>query len=202
LLREVDYLGEGRSDEAVARTLIAETGCAPGRSYRRPIRGTGKSNVDARLAGLNAGARYGRPVLILRDLDRDGPCPSALVARLVPGRNTNLLLRIPVCAVESWLLADRAAYALFSGVPEAFLPRDPEALADPKEAVLKLSNRRPRSELALHLADCRIRKLADWQALGWWHARFAEECSSPERTIRTGLAPSLARAFERLVQLA
>jgi hypothetical protein len=34
---EIDYLGEGRSDEAVARKLIATAAAIPGNSYRRPV---------------------------------------------------------------------------------------------------------------------------------------------------------------------
>ncbi|MEO8714989.1 MAG: hypothetical protein ABI369_08245, partial [Acetobacteraceae bacterium] len=106
---EIDYLGEGASDEAIARKLILAVTGLPGVSYRRPRVGTGKQSLDKRLKGLNAGVAYGKPVLVLRDLDHDAPCPAELVAKLLPARHPRLLLRICPRESEAWLMADHAA---------------------------------------------------------------------------------------------
>jgi hypothetical protein len=49
--------------------------------------------------------------------------------------------------VESWLLADRRGIAAFLGVSEALVPREPEALLDPKETLVNLARRSRRSKI-------------------------------------------------------
>lgn len=88
-------------------------------------------------------SRY--PVLILTDLDT-GPCCRLLLDEwLGAGQNRpkNLLLRICVREAESWLMADPEPLASLLRVPSARIPRQPEALADPKRALLDLAGRAP-----------------------------------------------------------
>jgi hypothetical protein len=198
---EIDYLGEGRSDDAIARKLIVAATGVPGTSYRRPQAGPGKVSLDRRLAGLNAGVAYGKPVLVLRDLNSDAVCPGALLAHLLPNRHERLLLRICVRVSETWLMADREAYARFFGVSGSQIPRDPETLRDPKQTILGWVDDRRAAKLSRHVDDGRRRGVPDWAILGEWHGLFAEKVWNPTRAANAGTAPSLTRALRRLEAL-
>lgn len=198
---EIDYLGEGRSDEVVARRLIEAAAAVPGVSYQRPRSGTGKQNLDSRLVGLNAGARYGNPVLVLRDLDTDAPCAPTLVAQLLPDRHERLLLRVCVRTAEAWFMADAEAYARFCGIPARHIPSMPETLVDPKGVILGWANSKRTSALGTHVKEGRRRGVPNWRILGEWHAEFAEGLWSPVRAADSGRAPSLTKALTRLKSL-
>ncbi len=111
---EVDYSGEGRSDETIARRLILAADAIPGVSFAQGRRAAGISALDRSLAGLNVSARHRNPVLVLRDLDDDPRCASAVVRDLLPSRSPRCLVRICVREIEAWLMADRDAYRAFS----------------------------------------------------------------------------------------
>jgi hypothetical protein len=86
----------------------------------------------ARLRGLHAGARYGNPVFVVRDLDQDAPCAGAMVAGLVPEPHRRFVFRVCVREAEAWLMADATAYATYCGLPFGKLPSRPEEIDDPK----------------------------------------------------------------------
>lgn len=194
----VDYLGEGSSDLLTAHKIIALAGAEPGISYYRPARGRGKPNLDKRLAGLNAGARHGRIVLVLRDLDDDDACAGRLVARLVSGRCDDLVLRIAVRSAEAWYVADADSYARFCGMRASLLPSAPEQEASLKKRLIGLAEAGRAGKLKSHLAETRSRGVADWAAMGQWHADFVRGHWEPRRAIQSGCVPSLERAVERL----
>jgi hypothetical protein len=198
---EIDYLGEGRSDDVVARKIIIAASGVPGTTYRRPMSGTGKSNLDRRLAGLNAGVPHGRPCLVLRDLDHDAQCPSELVNRLVPNRHPSLLLRICVRETESWLMADFEAYADYCGISESQIPNEPENCGDPKQLIMIWAESGRAVKLERHLVDNRSRGVPDWASLGEWHADFAEQHWNIARAVATNRSPSLVRTLARVKAL-
>lgn len=81
-------------------------------------------------------------------------CPPAVVTAWLPQPSTNLLLRVVVPMIESWLLADREGLAAFLGVSPALLPTMPETLINPKQALVNLAGnlcvqrwRQPRARL-------------------------------------------------------
>ena len=198
---EIDYIGEGRSDDAVARRIIAAVNGIPGVSYRRPLSGTGKQNLDRRLRGLNAGVRYGRPVLVIRDLDHDAPCPSALITRLLPDRHPRLLLRICVREAETWMMADYRAYSDYCGLAAGQIPVAPERLVDPKATILGWAESGMAPKLKRHVDESRRRGVPDWALLGEWHAEFAQKAWNPPRAAASGRSPSLTRTLTRLKAL-
>jgi hypothetical protein len=199
---EFDYLGEGRSDDAVARKLIASAAATPGTSYRRPLSGTGKDSLDKRLAGLNAGVQFGKPILVLRDLDHDANCPSELIAQLLPNRHPKLLLRICVREAEAWLMADFQAYAHYCGISDGQIPAAPESLADPKQLLLGWASSGVATRLSRHIQETRKRGVPDWASLGEWHSEFAEKHWDPRRAMATNRSPSLSRAIARIKSIA
>jgi hypothetical protein len=201
-LIEIDYVGEGSSDDVIARRIITSVNCLPGTSYRRPLSGTGKNNLDVRLPGLNQGSLYRNSVLALRDLDRDAPCAPALVSKLIPDKNPKMLLRVCVCAAESWLMADRDAYADFCGLPVADIPAELETVVDLKGLIQGFGQSGRARRLRRHLDKGGASGVPLWGMMGSWHAQFAEEHWDPIRAEKSGGAPSLNRTLHRIRQLA
>lgn len=197
---DIDYVGEGLSDFAIARRLILTAGGNPGNAYDGTSRGRGKDALDARLAGLNAGTRYGRPVLALRDLDNE-ECPVALVATLLPDRSEKMLLRICVRSADAWLMADRDAYVRYCGLRSRQVPLDLETLIRPKEVIEGWI----RARTGRHLRDFAqaeiTRSVPMFRIIGRWQANFARRIWDPARAVASGGAPSLARALRRLENL-
>ena len=86
-------------------------------------------------------AASGMPYIVLTDLDAR-TCPLQLIADWLPQpKHPNLIFRIAVREVESWLLAHAEGFAKFLGVSEQIIPRDPETLIDPKQSVIAIARR-------------------------------------------------------------
>lgn len=140
----VVYLAvEGYTDVAVAERLIDMLGLEPGRA----IDAGGKSRLDPRIPGLNrSGSRLNW--LILRDLDHDEPCAAALIERLAGRRlQPRVSLRVPIRAIESWMLADTDGFSQEFSVPPHHLPDRPDELDDPKRRLINVCRRSRRAEI-------------------------------------------------------
>jgi len=123
--------------EAILRRLLIHmdrefvVGVVYGRSGYGYLRST--------IAGWNKAAR-GVPFVVLTDLDRY-TCPSALIADWIPHhQHPNLLLRVAVREVESWVLADPASLSKFLGVKPEVIPPDSDSLPDAKAALVNVAN--------------------------------------------------------------
>ena len=90
--------------------------------------------------GWNEGAR-GTPFVLLTDLDRHACAPALIREWLHVPIHPNLLFRVAVREVETWLLADRVNIARFLVVPEARIPHEFDGLGDPKRELVKLASR-------------------------------------------------------------
>jgi hypothetical protein len=127
---------EGVSDAAVLRRLCESVGLGVGPEYIT----RGKARLDQQLRGYNNAARFA-PWVVLRDLDHDAPCASALIDELLTDRAEHMYLRVPVRSVESWLIADRNGFSQFFGVARALIPDRPDELERPKRTVVDLARR-------------------------------------------------------------
>lgn len=127
--------GEDLLHLAVAEKILAHFNCDVAASHNR----NGCGRLDSGLPGFAAASTH-LPWLLLRDLD-NAPCPSALLDRIMPNRDDypNMLLRVVVREVESWIMADRSALAQFLGLGMARIPQSPEDIADPKETLIRLA---------------------------------------------------------------
>ena len=107
-----------------------------GASYRRG----GFGYLRRTIHGWNSAAR-GIPFIVLTDLDVC-ECPASLIADwLSAPQHPNLLFRVAVREVESWLLADAVNLSRFLAVPERIMPADSDRLADPKAEIIELARR-------------------------------------------------------------
>lgn len=136
---------EGPVDDAVLRRLFVECGHEPGPIHIK----NGKSGVIDKLPGYNNAARF-TPWLVLIDLD-DATCAPEYVATELPAPAAQMLFRVAVRQVESWLLADASRLASFLRVSRARVPGDPDSLPHSKQALVDLSrhsaNRTIREEM-------------------------------------------------------
>ncbi|MBU0483632.1 MAG: DUF4276 family protein [Proteobacteria bacterium] len=159
----------------------------------------GNSYLRAKLPELIKLARN-IPVLLLTDLDMI-ECPSTLISNWSGGNElpNDLLFRVAVREIESWLLADRNGFSDFFDVPLSQLPPNPENIDDPKQLLLKLVRRYSNREIkAAILPERGVRSKIGFgynQMLG----RFVEEQWSIDRAMTN--SESLAKAYQRLNEL-
>jgi hypothetical protein len=131
--------------EVVVKRLLqwSDRQFAVGVTYNRGGFGYLKSNIE----GFNNAAK-GTPFFVLTDLDRYD-CPPALMKDwLSIAKHPNLIFRIAVREVESWLLADRIHFSRFLGVNEKLIPKGvDDNIVDPKLFLLKIAQKSRYSEL-------------------------------------------------------
>ena len=90
--------------------------------------------------GWNTAAR-GIPFVLLTDLDK-ATCPADLIQEwLGVPLHPNLIFRVAVREVESWLLADVRNLASYLTVRQSMIPTNCDALDDPKAELVKVANR-------------------------------------------------------------
>ena len=159
-------------------------------------------SIKSRIPGLNQRARFLGPVLALADLDRPLICPAMLVEELV-GELTiapNMLIRIAVLEIESWILADREGMARWLGVSTGTISHEPESLYDPKRSLVQLAGRSRTRRLREAIAPARVsgthRTGPNYNEVV---GEFVLQHWNPESARLN--APSLDRAINRIVEL-
>lgn len=130
----VNIAVEGPTDRIVAERLLWHVNLPLGGVYGE----RGKGYLLQKLAGYNAAARI-NPWLVLIDLDQSGPCAPQYLGQILPEPNPLMLLRFPVRAIESWLLADAERLSRFLGVSEARVPLNPDDESNPKATLVNLA---------------------------------------------------------------
>jgi hypothetical protein len=133
----VNIATEDELSEAALLRILVETGrYAVGTAYRRG----GFGYLRRTIHGWNSAAK-GIPFVVLTGLDTGG-CPPELIADWLPaGKHPNLIFRVAVREVESWLLADPEHLSKFLHVPISLVPRGTDSLADPKATMVDLARR-------------------------------------------------------------
>ncbi len=108
-----------------------------------------------------------------------------------------LLFRIAVREVESWILADRKAWAKYIKIPVDNWPRTPDQLADPKQYLLNVIRSKGRKKAhkemlplgTAHIGPRYNEILSEFIASQW----------SPPRAA--ALSPSLKRSIDALCRI-
>ena len=148
----VNLAVEDELSEAVLRRLLRHTGrgYAVGTVFGR----SGYGYLRNTITGWNRAAR-GIPLVVLTDLDRC-PCPAALIAEWLPRyQHANLLLRVAVREVESWVLADRENLPEFLRVAPNSIPLNPDTIPDPKALLVNAAARSRSGEIRSRVAPRR-----------------------------------------------
>ena len=135
---------EDELSEAIAETILLQS--------ERPyhiVNRLGKSGfgyIKQNIEKFNQAAGNGLSLLIITDLDQQ-KCPFALINRWF-GRKVihpNLIFRVAVREIETWLMAHRKEFAKYVGVSPAKISADLESIPDPKAYLLQLAQRGKRS---------------------------------------------------------
>lgn len=128
--------------EAVLRRLLSAF--RPELAVSASLGLRGKSYLQSRARELNRTAR-GVPVFLLVDLDRPSSCAPELLAEWFgTPLEPQMLFRVAVVEVESWLLADRHGLSTFIGVPVNRIPLLTDGIEQPKEFLVNLARRAKR----------------------------------------------------------
>lgn len=189
---------EDALSEAVGERLISEA--AP--TLRIAVRMGGKGNtyLKTRFPELaNVSRRL--PVLLLTDLDRL-PCAPHLVqswagAHPVP---ENLLFRVVVREIETWLMADLSGFSSFFRIPMEKLDRHPEDLPDPKRKLLSLIGKYAKADIKRALLPAKGVRAPIGPGYNDVLRAFVRDEWSPERAAAS--SDSLDRVRRRLARLA
>ena len=155
----------------------------------------GQTYLQRKAQSFNQTAHEECGVFMLTDLDSPNLCPPTLIESwLRAPRNPRFLLRVAVMEVESWIMADRHAFANFLSVPVHRVPRNTDELLNPKEflisLVLRSKKRRLREELVAtritrnpHPGDKYNEHLSTFVKNQWDLERAAAGSQSLERTV-------------------
>lgn len=185
---------EGRLDEVVARKLLrdASASCTSVQGFK------GKAWIDANASKLVTAGR-GHPVLVIRDLDQDG-CVVDLRRKLDDGTGRFARVRIAVRAIEAWILADRDAIAAALGVGLARIPDEPDALADPKRALVAVAQASKSAQVRRAVLPRERSGSSTGSGYNDFLTSVVREDWSPERA--QARSPSLQRARRAIAEAA
>lgn len=188
----LNYLVEGEIDEAVALKIIPYTGHEVGAGFGKK----GWNYIRDKVGYFNISA-VGTSYLALADfMDTGQVCPGAVIETCLPNRNHNMLLRIVVREIESWILGDRRNIANFLGVSDVRIPLNPETDTDPKRTLVNIARRsRIRSVRESVVPDvgstAQVGKLYNSEI-----KRFVQDIWDPD--IARGNCPSLNKCLLRM----
>jgi hypothetical protein len=189
---------EGVLEEPLARRLLSEVGIDA--EQLNIVVAGGCGPFWERAPSFNQAAKHLGFVLGLTDLD-DHPCPSGLIAgKLREPRHPQFVLRIHVRELESWLLADSKAWVSYLKVAEAVVPKEPDALPDPKQALVNLVRRCKKKSIV----DDIVPEPGTPRVVGPGYTTRINEFIANHWNPRRGAerSPSLKRALEALERAA
>ncbi len=120
--------------EVVLRKIFSQLNFSVGKCFSHG----GSGYLKTRIKGFNHAARV-TPFLVLTDLDQVECAPILIKDWLPFPRHPNLLFRVAVREVESWLLAHRDAFARYIGVNKNKIPSNVDEVIDPKQFLINLA---------------------------------------------------------------
>ena len=186
--------------DSVARRLVGEY--APSAQVVQTIGLRGNRYLRRRMRDFNQIATHYGPVLVLTDLDRPQSCPPKLVRDWIGSMSPSpdLLVRVAVLEIESWIMADRIGLAEWLGLASNIVIRQPDDVLDPKRELTALARRSHirslRSGLVRESRDGSFTPGPDYNAQV---GGFASSRWNPEAARRN--SPSLDRAIRRIADI-
>jgi len=185
---------EGLLDEAVAERVVRFVGAEPGPVFGKE----GKSWLLKKLERYTCAARFA-PWFVLVDLDQEAGCAPPFRAQVLPSPAPLMCFRVAVRMVEAWLLADQHNFARFLGIPSSSVPAAPEALADPKQEVVRLTRSSGKRDIRQDLVPRAAPSARVGPAYASWLGEFVVQHREPGSARKR--APSLDRAIQYLENL-
>jgi hypothetical protein len=187
---------EDELSEAVGNRLVADI--LPTFEVSQMLRRGGNGYLKKKCRNFNQMALR-HPVLLITDLD-NAPCASELINGWFGDLplNADLIFRVAVREIESWLLADHQGMAELLERGANNITQNPDQLGNPKEYLLQCAKRASR-EVKNDLI--RSKGALASQGLGY-NSRlgmFVREVWAPNRASER--SDSLARAMQRLREI-
>ena len=140
----INIVVEDDLSEAVLRQILKQS--QRNFSIGKCLKRQGYGYIKRILPGINDAAK-GSPYLVLTDLDRN-ECPLALLREwLSSPKHPNLIFRVAVVEVESWLLGHREAFAEFLRISVNLIPDDLDSVPDPKQLLIELAKKSKKRDL-------------------------------------------------------
>ena len=180
--------------EAILRKILLQSQ----RNYQviQCLKKGGSGELKKRVREFNKA--QGTPFLLLTDLDAT-ECAPVLIRNWLPiPQHPNLIFRVAVKEVESWILAHRHAFAQFLGILPERIPLVTDTIENPKQFLIKLSRKCRRRELKEGIVpkpNSTAKQGPDYNAI---LGRFIQ--SNWDVHIAQKHSPSLCRAFQALNQ--
>lgn len=136
----INLVVEDDLSEAIARELLSQSTkkYSVGVVYKKQ----GNGYIRKHLPMFNHAAKF-TPYFVLTDLD-NMKCPLELINKQINFvQNNNLIFRIAVKEVESWVMAHRLAFAKFLNVDIIRIPENVDSIKNPKEFLIRLAKSSP-----------------------------------------------------------
>lgn len=116
-------------------------------ALKRKKASAGYSYIKQKIPGFNNAAKI-TPYIVLTDLDKN-ECAPVLIREWLPhGQHPNLIFRVAVREVETWVMADRFSFAKFLGIESKIIPQDIDnQVANPKKFLLELTGRSKKKDI-------------------------------------------------------
>jgi len=140
----INIIFEDLLSEAVIKRLIAQSGhpFVIGSCYH----GRGNGFIKRNIRGFNKAAR-GMPFFVLTDCDNYS-CVIDLINDYLPDKvHPNMLFRVAINEVESWLLADRDGLAHYLAADVNLIPINVDNIKDPKRCLINLAKKSRKKDL-------------------------------------------------------
>ncbi|WP_186027826.1 hypothetical protein [Burkholderia gladioli] len=197
MTRTVFIVGEDELCCAIADALIAHSGIAV--DVQQRIVAGGEAPFRQKIPAMNNVAKNVMPVLMVADADQ---APCVVTQRnswLPPNVSQRLSMRLAVKEAEAWVLADHVGFSNFATVNKDLFPTQPEAVPDPKQALLALVKKSKRRELRDEMLPGKGATSPVGLGYNVHMTDFVKNYWSIGRAIDR--APSLARAIPRVASL-
>ena len=175
---------------------------------RRLLQASGKPFIIHQVLGKQGGgwlknhvpqflaASRGIPHIVLTDLDNN-VCASNLLHDWFGNRTEkNLLVRIAVREIESWLLADSDGFAKFARIPVNKVPVNPDRLDDPKQFLINLFRKSKSKRLAQEIIPEQGSTASIGPGYNYHLSEFVNSAWSLERAVIQ--SDSLRKAVHRI----
>ncbi|NIF89162.1 hypothetical protein [Burkholderia sp. Cy-637] len=197
MTRTVFIVGEDELCCAIADALIAHSGIAV--DVQQRIVAGGEAPFRQKIPAMNNVAKNVMPVLMVADADQ---APCVVTQRnswLPPNVSQRLSMRLAVKEAEAWVLADHVGFSNFATVSKDLFPTQPEAVPDPKQALLALVKKSKRRELRDEMLPGKGATSPVGLGYNVHMTDFVKNYWNIGRAIDR--APSLARAIPRVASL-
>jgi hypothetical protein len=138
LSKELVIVVEDKAHSSVIERVVRDY--SPGYSIGTIHGNRGSKYIKKNLKAFNNASKFSK-YIVLTDLDNKD-CPVELKRDWFTfTQNKNLLFRVAVREVETWLLADRTNFARYLGVTADRIQIDVEGISDPKQFIINLAKR-------------------------------------------------------------